>query len=1008
MGLSNLYNLKQIKPVNKLAKKNLWATTAIILAAVIMPSVLATDRAPTYDYANGNYNLSCFNSPTYNTTTRSYNFLPAGNQYCNLANNLTAALPSNTSSWYFAGWYTLARPAGTGQAYTMALLKGFNFTANTGYNLRLDYNGSNCMRNQVIYGGNFATGSYMCTIANDAWFFAENWFNGSHCFGAINLNTTLNTTCTGVAASTGAAATWPDKLFGEGTAGGTANGMWNGTGKYIVGFNNTPSVAQRTSLYNNQTTSLANNLFNFTFENTTSATINVSTTFVRTLNPDFIGFHSALSPCANETWVDTDGDGTAETLANYTQCQSLLNATGNKQLRLVSELWNICAYENGTSGTCVYNYTNTSNNNYKNFRSQVSLVAFAALTNSTLKVNINSVPRWLATNNSECNYGLSGGSIDGSVQEDCDAASYSSTRGYGSVVGRYLIDLGCFSYGKHVCDVEGDNEPYLPQFYLPNTTAVPVVGSCTLRTTRINSHYNSTFVNTKAYLTTTGVNQSLVRWVSPSYTTSGISSCAEAAGTNFSITFPRLGSNSPDLMNWHPYDSNANMGLCTEFNTIENIMSTNGWDGYYVNTESEWNNPAVSNASDQSEKTAGLGKALTCLVQNTTVDSHLWYKLASITTAEEETENYFGFRPSVIQSPMLVRGSILMNNITQSVQKGGSVYSCNSNNSNVNCAFIKHNSTYGLVIVSNLQNNQLDIDNISIAGNTIGSVTRYSTNTTETVSGGVIDPSYLKYYGVELYQVTFNATNISATYNPSTYIVNITEPENQTFSVNLTNPSNQTYNIVWQNTTGGSPITACANQTTCTFIGSYTSAGQYNWTVTITGETNTLTKVWLLQVNQTTAPISFATTSPSSPVSITSGDSQLFSYTLSNINNLSTLPTWSIDGVNQTTCYNATSCLVTTTNLTQGTFTVRVNVTSSVNNLTNVWTLNVNPDTDFCGTEGVNGVLGYIGTFFVIITFIGLLGMMAGGLLENNLTGIAMLAVLGLILLILVVVIGCV
>ena len=900
----------------------------------LLSGVSATDRLPTYDYAGGNYNLSCFNSPPYNTTSRSYDFGPAGNQYCELVQNFsTTNFPTNDTPFSVLSYVKPSFPSQTGQAYTMLLLKGYNFASNTGHNLRFELNSTGCIRAQMIDGGNFHTGTFICGFGNNVWVPITWEWTGTTYVATVNGTTSLNTTASGVALGTG---TYPDKLFGEGVGGGTANGMFNGTAKPVMVYNRTITATERTTFANNGTMSTTSLLALWTFENTTSAQLSIDTSsFIRTLPADFIGFHSALSPCANETWVDTDGDGTAETLANYTQCQSLLNATGNKQLRLISELWNICQYENATTGTCVYNYTNSSNNNYKNFRSQVSLVAFAALTNSTMKVNINSMPPWLATNNSECSYGLTG-----STQEDCDATTYSSTRGYGSAVGRYLIDLGCFSYGKHVCDVEGDNEPYLSQFYLPNSTAVPTSGSCTLRTTRINNHYNSTFVNTKAYLTTAGVNQSLVRWVSPSYTTSGISSCAEAAGTNFSITFPRLGSNSPDLMNWHPYSISSTMGLCTEFATIENIMSSNGWDGYYLNTESEWNNAAVSNASDQSEKTAGLGKALTCLVQNTTVDSHLWYKLASITTAAAETENYIGFRPTAIQTPMLVRGSILMNNITQTIQKGGDVYSCSSNSGSVDCAFVKHNATYGLVVVSNFQNQQLDIDNISISGVTIGSVTKYSNNSTETISNGVIDPSYLKYYGVELYQVTFNVSNISATYTPSTYIVNISEPSSQTFNLTLTNPSSQTYNIVWRNSTGGSPLTACSNLTSCTFTGSYTSAGQYNWSVTVTGETNTLTNVWLLQVNNTVTNISFTSTTPTnSTVNITEGDSQTFSYVLNNSGNFTTYTNWYRDGNNVSACYGQTSCQFTS--LSTGTFTINVTV-SAANTISNEWTMIVN------------------------------------------------------------------
>jgi hypothetical protein len=110
------------------------------------------------------------------------------------------------------------------------------------------------------------------------------------------------------------------------------------------------------------------------------------------------------------------------------------------------------------------------------------------------------------------------------------------------------------------------------------------------------------------------------------------------------------------------------------------------------------------------------------------------------------------------------------------------------------------------------------------------------------------------------------------------------------------------------------------------------------------------------QTNQTLRNISFASVSPSGPVTIAEPQNRSFSYTLDNPDNLSATATWYLNGTNQTAAYNQSSYLFVGNYSAAGSWNITVVVNSPQNAVTHPFLLTVT-DTPPNASNGTNGTM---------------------------------------------------
>ena len=117
----------------------------------------------------------------------------------------------------------------------------------------------------------------------------------------------------------------------------------------------------------------------------------------------------------------------------------------------------------------------------------------------------------------------------------------------------------------------------------------------------------------------------------------------------------------------------------------------------------------------------------------------------------------------------------------------------------------------------------------------------------------------------------------------------------------------------------------------------------------------------------TTQNISINATTPSTPVNVSSGSSQLFTIAISNPDSIAVYYSWFVDGVNQTSVYGQTSATVTAP---VGNYNVSVQVYSVPNTLTYSWNYTVLPASAVtaCSSAqtGIDGLIN-ISRFLVVL-----------------------------------------
>ena len=151
--------------------------------------------------------------------------------------------------------------------------------------------------------------------------------------------------------------------------------------------------------------------------------------------------------------------------------------------------------------------------------------------------------------------------------------------------------------------------------------------------------------------------------------------------------------------------------------------------------------------------------------------------------------------------------------------------------------------------------------------------------------------------------------------------------------------------------------------------------------------------------------ISFSSTTPSSPVDVEDGNSQVFSYVLSNPASWVVTSTWYIDGISIVSCYNSSTCTIDTSLGDSGSFVINASVIGGINNISSSWVMNIVDNESNCGEQGFSGVINYIPVVAVLFILVSIILAITG---VADLTMVLSLGGLGLVLSILPVIYGCI
>jgi hypothetical protein len=131
-------------------------------------------------------------------------------------------------------------------------------------------------------------------------------------------------------------------------------------------------------------------------------------------------------------------------------------------------------------------------------------------------------------------------------------------------------------------------------------------------------------------------------------------------------------------------------------------------------------------------------------------------------------------------------------------------------------------------------------------------------------------------------------------------------------------------------------------------------------------------------ISLTLSNVSYSIIEPNGSVNITEGDSIQFNVTVSNPSAYTLTYEWLIDGGNQTPCYNATTCTITTGSSSAGTYNITNKVYYDTNSITTSWILTVadsgsgggsSSSTSACD-EAANSFATIPSWFVIIITVI--------------------------------------
>lgn len=979
------------------------------LAVIMCVSfVNAVDRTEGYDYSGNNNNISALSGgAAYNGSRITMDGLSGldtdgSNDFATIQPNNTALcsftpttpwtvnfklnIPGQMSGGVFLKW--CYDGVGNGSGYMLRSSTNNRLGANNGTGFVQGTNASwtHITNNQTIYIQYVYHGNNTLTI---------------HYSNATDTYTAYNSSFTGQFANT-------TSTEANSTTIGAQNAGALQLKAYFkeVQINMVAMSAEELKAWRNGTKSGVNppNSTNLTalykFLNQTSTNVTVTISPIRSTPSDYLGMQTVRSPYMAGMWCDTSGTDTYNVTCNQTEYQTYINNTafgsGYGRVRNVFDFGNTLANWTGTNWT--FNRITGSGQTNKNIAFQQDTVLQASRAGKHVIFNLEGMPLQTADNTSGCFYGLSssGPSITAAEnQRKCrPIANGSYVAGAGLVsraIAQSVIEYGCFNYTSGVCAIELFNEFYLTQFFQGNLSAS---GTCSVRNQQVNELYNNG-INPAAIrdaITAFGYNSSWIRYIAaPSQYNDN--TCSVAIHSNFTSQHPYGSVNASDYDNFHVYaydicGPSAVSALETDMQEVEAMAALGNYTNRYLITE--------GNIRCDSENVNGTVQYMSDMVSqliykhnSSTVVGDWIYQDASTTTESNNLlDEYILFRGSALTVPYgssPLDTDVTLDNVTltgayyalktyMTIPNSTDIHYCTASSANHGrCIYYRVNSTLGYILMDNRLGGQLDIDNITVTGFNISTAKRLTSglamrvNTTETVSGGKADPAYIYPYGATVYEITLQGQNISMTTQPTTYLVNVSEPTAVMFNLSINNPGNQSYNICWQNVTGGACMSTCQNTTTCTpKAAAYDTQGQYNISATVTGETNTLSMVWLLQINNTIRNIS-ATYSPGSPLIMYINTPQSFTYTLNNSDNVSYTSTWTLNGTNLTACFNASGCSVSLP--AAGAYALNVTIVGT-NIISNLWSITVSSTSAATASACSNSSAGFVvGISFLVLLF---------------------------------------
>lgn len=778
------------------------------------------------DFTGNGYNLTCTNSPVYNYSTKSYDFGPAGNQKCDPVTNFTtAAFPSNSTPYTVVAYIKLAGNTPTGQSMHL-INNNFNFAENKGTSFRFEANSTAGMRLQTVEGGTFKTGSYLSNYtATGRWVAVMYNYNGSGIIAWVDNSVSINTTSTGAGIS---GVTSPNnQLFGSGTAGGYANGMFNGTVKNLRVYNRSLSNAERIAFMNNQTISNSGLVASWGFDNITS---NATTTAIRNVSSQWRVFETNV--LGSPWWMD-DGSGSYAVGIRNTTLDRLV-ATN---LRFQGSRWDmnmeLATNWDNTTKILTCNYNTGAGQIFRNCNALESNINFSIQSGGQVWLTAEQPPTAMRVENATC-----------PTTSSC--APYSWTA-WGGAVAQFLDIVA--PAGRHPAGsivVSCENEPYNSQFYWSNATAAArtssIVAGCQEFTAELRRLRPDVLV------------------ASPSFTTSAVC-CSD--GQSMAIAYMGNVSgtaNEPDYLDFHIYDYTALSTVSQYYGKFAGaydlvMQYAPGMIDKLVSTETNWEHTGGSRPWNGSMDSFGaiVGSAqLKAAVQLGWGVQALWPTTAA--TFNADTDDSIAYSIKLDNSTINTYGSYIALNITapSTYGMGGTITAINltSDNSNVNYFLLKKNDSESRLAVINAAN--ASYQPVIDLGAGVISVKDYYTNASEVLLGtsAVIDLE--EAYGWNWYTVTYaySPTNISYAVTVPGNPLSVDDGTIQSFSVVISNPSN--LSVIYEWLVNGTNQTLAWNSSAPSF--SFNSVGVFNLTNVVYSGANNLTYSWIVTVSEVTVP----------------------------------------------------------------------------------------------------------------------------------------------------------
>ena len=437
-----------------------------------------------------------------------------------------------------------------------------------------------------------------------------------------------------------------------------------------------------------------------------------------------------------------------------------------------------------------------------------------------------------------------------------------------------------------IYQIEKYNEPY-GTFYLRNTTA-------------LNAKQFKAFVALNEWQGWVPELRRLANTTKNMSLRIGIGGCSYSSGTGSgSDTFCDsfignaslyTGNQTMDFVGAHEYGT---WNLVSRIDTFMTRAKAAGWNGNVSFTE--------YNAFATVQDAYSLAAAQAYMASHyTTIDSMIKYKMTASrkvndTNNDDTPNNFMDFSPPYLDN-YTWNVQYMATNFSRAISDG-QVYNVTGETSQLFSTLQRHNNaSWNLFILSNTS------QAVNLSGfSNFTRIKDINNQTTFTITNGNTSLGTLSgnWYIYELTlgpAISFNTTTPTTT--PS-----IVEPENLTFNYTLNNLNSSSVTTEWR--LNGTIVGTSGDYT---FEGNYSSAGTWTINLTVSDGTTSLVYNWTLTVNNTIRNISFNTTAPTTPVTITNGTTQMFSYTIINPDSTSTNSSWTINGTHQNGCSNNINC----------------------------------------------------------------------------------------------------